>query len=108
MTRDELWELAANDSIDPRIKRWAISLRQAEIDWRTTFNSVEDFLEEIEKILGAETSKQEIERQQKIYGMSAMHYLWELESFSFLIEAFEYQEHMTLKEIFQEIQQKLR
>ena len=109
LTIDELFDFVdENSQTESKMKIACEKILEAANDWRIEIYSLNEFYSIIEKLLGKESTKENISKRLKAYELNAVGNLWELEAFTSLIEVFKYNETMTLKEIFEEISNKLK
>tara|TARA_R110002020_G_C16272013_1_gene771177 strand:- start:112 stop:447 length:336 start_codon:yes stop_codon:yes gene_type:complete len=110
MTFDELFELIDDESrvIDLRVKVAVKRIIQAETDWRTEVKTLEDFIEILENEVNGETSKENVSKRLRTFETNIAGNAWEAESFTSLLEVFEYNQNKSLKEIFEEIKLELK
>ena len=105
MTFDDLYDLIEDEerSIDQRTKLALERIIQAETDWRTEVKTLDDFIGIIENEVLGESSKANVSKRLKQFEANIAGNAWEAESFTSLMEVFEYDPSKTLKEIFEEI-----
>ena len=105
MTFDHLYDLIEDSkkAVDSRTKLAVERLIQAETDWRIEVKSLEDFINLIENEVNGESTKENVRKRLIKFELNIAVNAWEAESFTSLMEVFEYNESKTLKEIFEEI-----
>ena len=91
-----------NKAIDSKTKFAVERIIQAETDWRTEVKTLEGFIEIIENEVKVESSKENVGKRLREFELNIAGNTWEAESFTSLMEVFEYDECKTLKEIFEE------
>ena len=110
MTFEELYDLIEGETgvIDTRIKVAVERILQAETDWRIEVKTLEDFIRILENEVNGETSKENVSKRLSSFQANIAENAWEAESFTSLLEVFEYDKSNSLQEIFEEIKLKLK
>ena len=105
MTFDDLHDLIEDfeKEIPSKTKIAVEKIIQAEADWRTEVKTLEDFIHIIENVTNGVSSKENLSNQLRKFEMNAANNAWEAESFTSLMEVFEYDQTKTLKEIFEDV-----
>ena len=101
MTFDELYDLSTE--IDSRYKSVIEHIIQAEMDWEVEVETIEDFIETLEKEINGKTTRRNISLAVKKYEQNLTVCSWKAEAYSSLTKVFKYDEHKTIKEILEEI-----
>lgn len=100
MTFDELDDLIENNAdTDSKTRNAVECIIQAEIDWVTGVESLEEFIEIVENEVDGELSLENVANRLKVYQRNVLGNAWEAESFTSLLEVFNYDEQSTLNEI---------
>ena len=105
MTFDDLYDLIQDKEkgIDQRTKLALERIIQAATDWRTEVNTLDDFIGIVENEVLGESSKANVSKRLKQFELNVARNAWEAESFTSVMQVFEYDQGKTLKEIFEEI-----
>jgi hypothetical protein len=105
MTFDDIRNLIDDKriGIDQRTKLALERIVQAESDWITEVKNLDDFIGIIENEVFGESSKVNVSKRLKQFEADIVGNSWEAESFTSVMEVFEYDQSKTLKEIFEEI-----
>jgi TnpA family transposase len=104
ITFDKLDDILEERPEMATLKKEAIkNLIQAEMDWSTHIDKVDDFVKLVENTTGSDGNQNAIKEKLNYYGKNAESNLWELESFHSLLNVFNYNSNLTLKEIVKEL-----
>ena len=103
-TLDELFELVYNHpETESKVQIACENFVAAEIDWRTSSDNLEVFIDKVEKMIGGDSTKNNIIKLINKYEPFALNYAWELEYLTTLLNVFDYDKNKTLREIFNSI-----
>lgn len=101
---DKLYDILEEESEIKSSKKEAIkNLLQAEMDWRESFNRVHDFIKMVENTTQSNGNQNAIKNKINYYEINVESNLWELESFHSLLNVFNYNSKLTLREIIKEL-----
>ncbi|MGY6648312.1 hypothetical protein [Wenyingzhuangia sp. IMCC45574] len=107
MKIEEIFELVDRNLIDNKFDK-SISERilSAEQDWDYEIESLNEFIEILEQEIGAETTKQNLEKLLETYNQEKSN-SWKSESICYLLEIFNYTGYSNLRKVFESLSEKL-
>jgi hypothetical protein len=100
LTFDELYDLIEENQIEKETdKRIAKKILEAERDWRTSFETVNEFISVLEKAVNGTVTKSSLNKLLKRYKQNILQNAWEMESVSYLLDIFELTNETELRKI---------
>ena len=107
LTFDQLLDLVEEDSFEnDSDKKIAESILDAERDWRTSIQTLPDFIIILEKEINGMTSESNLIKLLEKYNRNIEKYTWEAESISYLLDIFRLTQETELKKIFIQFSEK--
>jgi len=110
MKIDDLFDLLDNNKIENKFdKLIAERIIEAERDWKDPINDLEEFISLLEKEIGSETTKKNLEILLKKYNKNVLtNSSWNSESICYLIDIFEWTGYSNLKLAFENLSNRLK
>lgn len=107
LTFDKLFDLVEKNCFESETdKKIAKKILEAERDWRISFETLNEFITALEKVIGGTVTKSSLKKLLKHYKLNVGQNAWEIESISYLLDIFELTKETELRKIFVELTEK--
>lgn len=108
LTFDELFDLIEENILSENEKLIAEKIIDSERDWRTSSETLNDFITELEYEIGEPVTKISLNRLMSVYKRNILKFAWEAESIFYLLEIFSLTEETNLRNIFIELTERVK
>ncbi|WMI68253.1 hypothetical protein [Mangrovimonas sp. YM274] len=109
MTFDKLFDLIEENRFETETdKKIAEKILEAERDWRISFETVNDFIGVLEKVVDGTVTKSSLNKLLKKYKRNIYQNAWEIESVSYLLDIFELTQKTELRKIINNLTEKVK
>jgi hypothetical protein len=100
MTFDKLFDLIEENRFETETdKKIAEKILEAERDWRISFETINEFISVLEKVVDGTVTKSSLNKLLKKYKRNISQNAWEMESVSYLLDIFELTKETELRKI---------
>ena len=100
LTFDKLFDLIEENRFENESdKKIAEKILEAERDWRISFETVNEFITVLEKVVDGTVTKSSLNKLMKTYKQNILQNAWEMESVSYLLDIFELTKETELRKI---------
>ena len=108
LTFDKLHDLIEENRFEKETdKRIAEKILDAERDWRISFETINEFISVLEKVVDGSVTKSSLNKLLKKYKRNISQNAWEMESVSYLLEIFELTKETELRKIIIKLTEKV-
>lgn len=109
LTFDQLFDFVEESQLATEIdKKIAEKILEAERDWRTSFDTLDNFISALEKAVGGTITKSSLNKLSRHYKQNISQNAWELESISYLQDIFDLTKEKELRNIVAELTEKIK
>lgn len=109
MTFDKLYDLIEDNQFETETdKKIAEKIFEAERDWRISFETINDFLNVLEKEVVGNVTKSSLNELLLKYKLNISKNAWEMESVSYLLDIFELTKETELRKIINNLTEKVK
>jgi len=109
LTFDKLFDLIEENRFENETDRKiAELLHNAERDWRTSIETLNDFIEILKKEINGQVTKSNLNKLLDRYNRNLSKYAWESESVSYLLDILKLTEKSDLNDVFGELNKKIK
>jgi len=100
LTFDKLFDLIEKNRFENETdKKIAEKILEAERDWRISFETINEFISVLEKVVDGSVTKSSLNKLLKKYKRNISQNAWEMESVNYLLEIFELTKETELRKI---------
>ena len=109
LTLDKLFDLVEENRFEnENDKKIAEKILEAERDWRISFETVNEFITVLEKVVDGTVTKSSLNKLMKKYKRNILQNAWEIESISYLLDIFELTKETELRKIINNLTEKAK
>ncbi len=109
MTFDKLFDLIEENRFETENdKKIAGKILEAERDWRTSFETINEFISVLEKAVDGTVTESSLNKLLKKYKRNISQNAWEMESVSYLLDIFELTKETELRKIINNLTEKVK